>query len=177
MRNSPVKRKHPAKSLSQRYPPSSPCQCEICRGYCRRPGWWTVAEARHAISAGYASRMMLELSPDHTFGVLSPAFRGCEQSVALQAFSKNGCTFLRNGLCELHGSGLEPLECRFCHHLRQGLGQKCHTDLEKDWHTSAGQALVNEWLLRTYAQKINRSCVTSLHETKNAPFPCEPLVP
>lgn len=170
MRNLPVKRKHPVKTLSERYPPSAPCQCDICRGYCQRPGWWTVEEARRAMAAGYAFRMMLELSPDHSFGVLSPAFHGCEQSVALQAFSKNGCTFLRKGLCVLHGSGLEPLECRFCHHLRQGQGQKCHSDLEKDWRTPAGQALVKEWLRRLYAQTTDLSSIASLPNAESVPF-------
>jgi hypothetical protein len=48
-------------------------------------------------------------------------------------------------LCELYDTGLEPLECRFCHHTREGLGLKCHTDLEKDWNTREGQALVMVW--------------------------------
>jgi hypothetical protein len=89
--------------------------------------------------------MMLEMSPDFTFGVLSPAFRGCEGGFALQEFSASGCCFLSNGLCGLHGTGFQPLECRFCHHTRQGLGRECHADLEKDWRTPAGQALVKAW--------------------------------
>lgn len=89
---------------------------------------------------------MLEMSPDFTFGVLSPAFKGCEQNFALQEFSHLGCNFLSNHLCELHGTGFQPLECRFCHHSRKGLGQKCHNDIEKDWLTVAGQTLVAKWL-------------------------------
>jgi hypothetical protein len=141
-----MKRKKNHKSLKEIYPPSAPCSCEICRAYCARPGWWTVEEAAQAIRAGYAKRMMLELSPDRTFGVLSPAFLGCEQNYALQKFARSGCNFLHDGLCELHGTGFEPLECRFCHHLRKGLGQKCHAAIEKDWRTPAGQALVAQWV-------------------------------
>ncbi|MPM52348.1 hypothetical protein SDC9_99107 [bioreactor metagenome] len=111
-----------------------------------RPGWWTVLEASRAIKAGYGGRMMLEVSPDFTYGVLSPAFSGCEGNFALQEYAKNGCNFLKDGLCELHGTGYEPLECLFCHHLRAGLGPKCHADLEKDWRTPAGQRLVREWM-------------------------------
>jgi hypothetical protein len=111
-----------------------------------RPGWWSVEEARHAMQAGYGSRMMLEISPDRTFGVLSPAFRGCEGNYALQEYADNGCTFLKNGLCELHETDCEPLECLYCHHLRKGLGQKCHADIEKDWQTPTGQALVKKWI-------------------------------
>ncbi len=127
-------------------------------GYCARPGWWAVMEAEAAIRAGWAGRMMLELAPERSFGVLAPAFRGCEGMYALQACKANGCTFLVNQLCELHGTGNMPLECRFCHHDRPGLGAICHADLEKDWNTTAGQALVERWQQITgfWKKKINR---------------------
>lgn len=134
------------KSLQELYPPSKPCACPICRGYCIRPGWWTVDEAADAVAAGLGGRMMLELAPDFSFGVLSPAFRGCEKNIALQEFSSFGCNFFVNGLCELFGTGHMPLECRFCHHTRAGLGKICHADLERDWNTAAGRALVNGWI-------------------------------
>ena len=76
------------------FPPSEPCSCNVCRNYCFRPGWWLVCEAREAIEQGYANRMMLEFSPDLSFGVLSPAFKNNEANFALKTFSKNGCTFL-----------------------------------------------------------------------------------
>jgi len=133
------------KRLARKYPPSESCECEICRQYCRRPGWWTVDEATRAMNAGLASRMMLEVSPEFTFGVLSPAFRGSEGSVALNLHAHKGCNFLRDNRCELHGTGFQPLECRFCHHDRVGLGPLCHADIEKDWNTKAGKALVVRW--------------------------------
>jgi hypothetical protein len=104
-----------------------------------------VKEAAKAVEAGHGTRMMLELSPDRSFGVASPAFKGNEGEFALQRHAGNGCTFLREGRCELHGTGLQPLECRFCHHDRVGLGPKCHADLEMDWQTPAGRALVRRW--------------------------------
>jgi hypothetical protein len=134
------------RSLLEKYPPSEPCTCETCLGYCARPGWWTVEQAAHALDAGLGGRMMLEIAPELTFGVLSPAFKSCERSVATNQFARNGCTFLKNDRCELFGTGHQPLECRFCHHDRRGSGPSCHADLEKDWHTPAGQALVNRWL-------------------------------
>ena len=132
-------------TLAVRYPPSQPCSCEVCKSYCKRPGWWTVAEAAHAIQAGYETRMMLEMSPDFTFGVLAPAFKGCEMKFAYNEYASAGCTFLINEQCELHGTGYQPLECRFCHHDRAGMGLRCHADLEKDWKTAAGQALIVKW--------------------------------
>jgi hypothetical protein len=145
------------KTLAERYPPSKPCACETCSGFCRRPGWWTVAEAARAINAGYANRMMLEMSPDRSFGVLSPAFKGCEVSFAMDCFAQRGCTFLgEDNLCELHESGFQPLECRFCHHDRPGQGIQCHADIGNDWNTSAGRGLVVRWSkLSGFWERVN----------------------
>jgi len=95
--------------------------------------------------AGYANRMMLEMAPDLSFGVLSPAFKGCEVSFATHQFASNGCNFFVNNKCDLHGTGHMPLECRFCHHDRRGQGEKCHLDIEKEWNTPNGQAIVLKW--------------------------------
>ena len=132
-------------TIKEQFQPSEPCSCDICRAYCRRPGWWTVDEAEKAIQAGWSHRMMLEISPERDFGVLSPAFKGNESYYALQVFSMNGCTFLDKGLCELFGTGVQPLECRFCHHDRRGLGLQCHLAIEKDWRTEKAQQLIAHW--------------------------------
>jgi hypothetical protein len=133
------------KALLEKYPASEPCSCEICISYCKRPGWWTVEEAAKAIDAGFASRMMVEMSPDHSFAVLSPAFNDNEVSFALDMNKDKGCTFLKDNRCDLHGTGLQPLECRFCHHTRGGLGPKCHAEIARNWNTSSGRALVVRW--------------------------------
>jgi len=89
---------------------------------------------------------MLEMSPDLTFGVLSPAFKGNEGDFARQRHERNGCSFLiGEARCDLHGTGLQPLECRFCHHDRPGRGQNCHAALERDWRTPAARSLVVRW--------------------------------
>jgi hypothetical protein len=131
--------------LREKYPPSQPCSCEICVGYCHRPGWWTVEEAEKAIKAGLAHPMMLEVSPEGKFGVLSPSFKGNEGNYTLQLYSNQGCTFLDKGLCELSGTGFQPLECRYCHHERIGFGNQCHTYIEKDWNTAYAKRLIVRW--------------------------------
>jgi hypothetical protein len=131
--------------LHAKYPPSEPCSCEQCVSFCKRPGWWTVDEATKAIETGLANRMMLEVAPEFSFGVLSPAFKGNEANYALQLYSEQGCTFLKENRCELFGSGNQPLECRFCHHNRKGEGQKCHADIENDWNTEKGKRLIVKW--------------------------------
>lgn len=134
-----------ARALALQFPPSEPCACEICRRYCLRPGWWTVEEASAAIQAGYGDRMMLEMAPERTFGVLSPAFKGCEHNFALNDCADQGCTFLENDRCQLHPTNFLPLECRYCCHDRPGLGPQCHAALENDWHSPEGRSLVRRW--------------------------------
>lgn len=134
-----------AKGLLEKYPASVPCSCQVCLAHCARPGWWTVEQAAQAIDAGYAERMMLEVSPELTFGVLAPAFKGAEGRFALNDQAGNGCTFLVNDRCELFGTGHQPLECRFCHHDRLGQGPQCHADIEKDWQTIQGRQLITRW--------------------------------
>jgi hypothetical protein len=131
--------------LARKFPPSEPCACPVCVGYCARPGWWTVREAGMALNAGFGARMMLEIAPDRAFGVLSPAFKGCEGHLGLQKFSTAGCTFFLDERCELFASGFQPLECRFCHHDRPGQGKACHAAIEKDWDSPAGHTLVARW--------------------------------
>jgi hypothetical protein len=90
--------------------------------------------------------MMLELSTDRRSAVLSPAFKGNEGNYALNDHAGNGCTFLTpDQHCGLFGTGLQPLECRFCHHTRRGEGPKCHRALERDWNSHFGRKLVARW--------------------------------
>lgn len=93
--------------------------------------------------------MMLEMSPERAFGVLAPAFKGCEVAFATDVYADRGCTFLHEDRCELHGTQFEPLECRFCHHARAGMGSCCHADIEKAWNAPAGRALVVRWSNQT----------------------------
>jgi len=132
-------------ALAEKYPPSPPCSCEVCQSYCKRPGWWTVEQAARAVESGYATRMMLEMAPEMTFGVLAPAFKGSETMFAYNEYASRGCTFLVDNKCELHGTEHQPLECRFCHHDRPGMGTRCHADIERDWNSKAGRALVVKW--------------------------------
>lgn len=131
--------------LHNKYPPSESCTCDKCVRFCIRPGWWTIEEATLAIKEGYANRMMLEVSPEKDFCVLSPAFKGNEVDFAFQVNANNGCTFLKNERCELFATDIMPLECRFCHHDRMGQGVKCHADIEEEWKSNEAKRLVIRW--------------------------------
>ena len=136
-------RQHP---LYKKFPPSEECSCSICRSYCQRPGWPLVEEVRLAIEAGLSHRLMLEFSPDHTFGILVPAFKGNEGYFALAVHKNNGCTFLQSGSCSIYDKLYRPLECRFCHHERKGEGLRCHLEIASLWNCSKGKRLVRNWM-------------------------------
>lgn len=105
------------------------CSCPDCVSLCKRnPGWMTPEEASKAIASGHATRLMRDwLEPCSEVGneeriyVLAPASRGCEGKDApefnlFDMFSvtakKGRCTFLSNGLCDLHATDYKPLQCR-----------------------------------------------------------------
>ncbi len=137
-------------TLTERFVPSEPCSCDICLNYCKRPGWWTPEEFARVLKTAHRRRVMLEMSPEQTLAVPSPAFHGCELDFALQGHAARGCSFLKNDLCELFGTGLQPLECRFCHHERPGEGAECHNALEEEWLTAEGSRLVDTWIRKVH---------------------------
>jgi hypothetical protein len=154
------------RDLRKRFPDSPACSCKICLAYCRRPGWWTVEEAAAALETGYGHRMMLEMGPGNSFGVLSPAFKGAEQGFATDQYADRGCTFLERGRCELHGTGFQPLECRFCHHDRVGEGPRCHSAIEKEWNTVSGRKLVVKWSNQTdFWRRLGRNPTPTQHRS------------
>lgn len=109
------------------------CSCAKCVSCCEQaPGWMTPGEAIQAIEAGYARRLMrdwlepcAEVGNTHRIYVLCPASEGCEGAdgpefslVELimmgigEDIRKGVCTFLKDGLCEVHSSGFKPRQCR-----------------------------------------------------------------
>lgn len=86
------------------------CKCEKCRSQCQTISCKGTPEDIEAlIAAGYADR----LQP----GVTSTTMTGQEVFIIMPKYDKaKGCTFYRNGLCELHDLGLKPTEGKLSHH-------------------------------------------------------------
>ncbi|MBN1983004.1 MAG: hypothetical protein JW795_15840 [Chitinivibrionales bacterium] len=104
--------------------------------------------------------MMVEASPEFSFGVLSPSFKGNEGGFARAEFATNGCTFLKDLKCELFGTGVQPLECRYCHHERRNQGPECHTAIEKEWYSQQGQKVIVEWFkITNFWQRANEGII------------------
>lgn len=99
------------------------CACSKCVTMCERnPCWPTPDEARTLIAAGYGDRLMTDWWDDfpNDTHLLCPAAEGHENRMAPAGpmffqidWHKGRCTFLtKEGKCELHTSGLKPLEGR-----------------------------------------------------------------
>lgn len=127
------------------------CTCEACINMCKyRPCWPTPEEAQYLIDAGFGPRLMCEWYADdensiNEFNLLCPAIVGYEGQRA--PFWPVGiCTFLNNGLCELHDLGLKPGEGReeWCKNVN-------HDDIHKkyalSWNNKKGQILVEKWYI------------------------------
>lgn len=136
------------------------CACKKCVELCRRnPGWMTPQEARAAMAAGYAPRMMrdwlepcAEVGNDARIYVLAPASRDCEGRDApeLDLFScdteKGRCVLLtREGKCEIHDSGFKPIQCRTALGCQRNVGQ-INYETARLWDNDEGRAAVAEWM-------------------------------
>jgi hypothetical protein len=140
------------------------CTCDKCKQACHNnPGWMTPAEARAAIKAGNADKLMLDYllaSPENVF-VLCPASRGRGGDRApnsdelygdadflsrfLGIASKGRCVFHEdNGNCALHDTDYKPTQCRD-DYLCTDEGPDNY-DMAKHWESAEAKALVREWM-------------------------------
>ena len=95
------------------------CTCASCQAMCMESTCMpTPAEARALMRAGHALRLARyepRGTDEHAF--VAPAPRGLE-GATLRTTNSGRCTFLSAGRCELHGSGLKPMEGRLALHDR-----------------------------------------------------------
>jgi Fe-S-cluster containining protein len=143
------------------------CTCPECVSLCEdNPGWMTPAEARRAIEAGLGGRLMVDwLEPCSEVGnerrlyLLCPAAEGCEGG-ACREFStfelltvamvgggacKGRCTFLKDGLCEIHSSGFKPVQCRKSFECRGNPEYPDNYAVARLWDTEEGRAVMAMW--------------------------------
>lgn len=148
------------------------CTCEKCVKACERiPGWMTPDEARKAIDAGFAGRLMLdwwiEQNGEELF-VLTPAVVGREGGQS--AWWPGGrCTFLRDSRCEIHSSGFKPIHCRLALLCDDTVNEKAFVDPKGDvaklWHTETGRALIEKW--RALMDAANPAHIDSGYDALN----------
>ena len=113
-----------------------------------RPCWPTPEEAQRLIDAGFGHRLMQDWdnggeSGSDEFDLLCPAIIGHEGQRA--PFWPTGtCTFLKDGLCELHNLGLKPGEAKevWCKSTDQ---DDVHKRYGNTWNNSKAQELADRW--------------------------------
>lgn len=137
------------------------CLCDKCKSLCKNPGWMTPAEARAAIAAGLAEKLMLDyLCGEPNIYVLCPASVRHEGGRAPNTGELNGggvfmltsrpstkgrCTLqAADGLCSIHASGFKPKQCRECLGC-DGSGPDNYV-MAAEWSNPEAQALTREWM-------------------------------
>lgn len=92
------------------------CKCQACKSQCKiAPCLGTPEDIEKIIDAGYKDRIY---PTDWGAGIFMKITT--EVIEMYQAEHTNtGCTFFKDGLCELHDKGLKPTEGRLSHHTHK----------------------------------------------------------
>lgn len=121
------------------------------------PGWMSPEDAEKAMEAGLAGRMMRDwYVSGGNIDVLAPASIGCEGRDAPDmdlgsmlkfliqgSWGKGRCTFLKDGLCELHDSGYKPMQCRESYCCKSE--GPSNLEMSEMWDTPYGRQMVARW--------------------------------
>lgn len=132
------------------------CKCTTCKLMCKQsPCFSTPEEAVKLIQAGYQNRLAISIYADQETGEHFPAVTG--------HFTKeNGCVFQDEyGYCELHGTGLKPMEGRLAHHSMEDDGLRLH--VARLWHTPEGLEVIKNFPTDDQAWKLYAELTISQH--------------
>lgn len=127
------------------------CRCSQCTMQCRTPCLGTPEDILRLLKAGYKKR----LSPT-LWGVGLVLGRLPYMVPMVQARQVNGyCTFFRDGLCELHRTGLKPTEGRLSYHTITKENLKFDSSLSwnvaREWLDERNDTVIEE-IIRLMAE-------------------------
>lgn len=92
------------------------CECKECSLMCHAPCCGTHEEMQILIDNGYASRLMYDDLPGGP-PMLKPALKGYEgKRSPWSTATEEGCTFWKDGKCELHSLRIKPIQGKLAHH-------------------------------------------------------------
>jgi hypothetical protein len=118
---------------------------------CQAPCCGTPAEINALIEAGYGDRLMLDDWPGDE-DMMKPALKGHERQKAPWATkTEEGCTFWKEGKCELHDTGLKPMHARLAHHDNTDDDWRdiC-AELKKTWQGEEAEICITNWREKYY---------------------------
>lgn len=127
----------------------SQCDCLACQYMCHAPCCGSVEDMEKLIEAGYGNRLMFDDLPSTSDGgnILKPALKGHEgQQAPWETHSVSGCTFWKNGKCELHDKGLKPIQGKLAIHGGNKSGSAKYAEISKeDWESERGLEVIEKW--------------------------------
>lgn len=113
---------------------------------CHAPCCGTVEEMDRLIDEGFAGRLMLD-DWDGQEDMIKPALFGSESERApYEIRSILGCTFWKEGKCELHDLKLKPFQGRFASHANTN--EQCDAIVEvirETWISHRAGEVIDKW--------------------------------
>jgi len=147
------------------------CSCDDCKAMCRRPCWGTPDNINKLIEAGYGDRLMMDYYY-HSDGtnektlVVSPALKEFEgQKAPFIPRSEQGCTFWKDGLCELHNLGLKPIEGKLASCKQEFTpedSESVHTQVYQTWKNTEAQHFAKYWKSKYMKEKTEDDPIMDL---------------
>lgn len=123
------------------------CNCSSCQSMCLNPCWPLPQEAIALIEAGYGDRLHSDFHEEYENGELILSVR-----VLAPRTKPDGkypvCTFFTEGKCELHDTGLKPVEARILSHRAQPDEQWLRDIVGREWDSRAGQQALELWMMQ-----------------------------
>lgn len=122
------------------------CSCEKCSSMCHAPCNGTSEDMHRLMNAGYGDRLMLDDWPGDE-KVIKPALKGYEGKQApWETRSLPGCTFWKEGKCELHSLGLKPTLAKLVIHDQsdEEHEQICEF-IRESWRKEEAIEAINRW--------------------------------
>lgn len=122
------------------------CACEKCSFMCHSPCCGTPEDIGLLMKAGYTDRLMLD-DLEGGEDMIKPALKGFEGRRSPWATSsKEGCTFWKDGKCELHDLGLKPIQGKLAHHsLTVRQNDKIGEYINNSWETEEAKQVIRDW--------------------------------
>lgn len=124
----------------------SECSCDKCSRMCHSTCCGAIEDIKKLMDAGFANRLSFDNWPNN-IKMVGPALKGYEgKESPWSTATIEGCTFWKDGLCELHDTGLKPIQGKLSLH---GMSDDENNEIAKmitdSWNTEEANAVIEEW--------------------------------
>lgn len=130
------------------------CDCQKCSYMCHAPCTGTPEDMEAIMDAGYGNRLMYDDWPSSKCDdIIKPALKGYEGKMSpWETSSFSGCTFWKDGKCELHSLGLKPTLAKLViHDQSDEEHDQIVNFISHSWKKEEAKKTIERW------KKINES--------------------